>query len=52
MDAAALDLLDQYRRRVATWQAAYERMAAENLRLRVELDRLLNRPGTGQCGDS
>ena len=52
MDAAALELLSLYRQRVATWQAAYERMAEENLRLREELDRLLNRPGTGQCGDS
>jgi len=52
MDIEALELIQIYRQRAATWQAAYERMAVENLRLREELERLLNRPGTGQCGDS
>ncbi len=54
MDAAALEMLRVYRQRAATWQAAYERAADENQRLREELERLRigapgNRSGTGQC---
>jgi len=54
MDASALELIQIYRQRAATWQAAYERVSAENLRLREQLEQmqqhLLNRAGTGECG--
>jgi len=38
MDEAAVELLRVYRRRVATWQAAYERVSRENRRLQEQLD--------------
>jgi len=49
MDASALELIQIYRQRAATWQAAYERMSAENLELRQQLDRLRNPEPRQQC---